>query len=50
MNTDRVHLEYILDCIHNLAEITSDGRDSLTENKHYRAAVLYYLQTMAEST
>jgi uncharacterized protein with HEPN domain len=47
---DKVHLTYILECIVNIDELTASGRASFEAAKHERAAVLYYLQTMAEST
>ncbi len=50
MNLDQVHLTYILECIANVDELTAQGRASFEANKHARAAALYYLQTMAEST
>ncbi|HVU10892.1 MAG TPA: HepT-like ribonuclease domain-containing protein [Phototrophicaceae bacterium] len=48
--TDKVNLIYILDCIANVEELTAAGRSAFEAAKHDRAAVLYYLQTMAEST
>jgi uncharacterized protein with HEPN domain len=50
MNKDRVLLIYILECIQNVHDITSNGLSATEENQHYRAALLYYLQTLAEST
>jgi len=47
---DHVHLTYILECIANLKELTSEGRAPFEARKHARAAALYYLQTLAEST
>jgi uncharacterized protein with HEPN domain len=47
---DRIHLTYILECIANVDELTASGREAFEAAKHDRAAVLYYLQTMAEST
>lgn len=50
VNADKIHLTYILECIGNVEEITASGRAAFETAKHDRAAVLYYLQTMAEST
>ncbi len=50
MKQDQVYLEYILDCIQNIEELSGEGQDKLHEMKHVRAALLYYLQTMAEAT
>jgi len=47
---DRVYLTYILECIANIEELTMPGRTAFEASKHSRAAILYYLQTMAEST
>ena len=47
---DAVYLTHILECIANIQELTANGRDAFEAVKHSRAAVLYYLQTMAEST
>ena len=50
MSDNRLYLEYILDCIVNIEELAANGRDALEKHKHQRAAILYYLQTMAETT
>ena len=50
MNSDKVYLTYILECISNIEELTHGGREEFESAKHDRAAVLYYLQTMAETT
>lgn len=50
MTDDRVFLEYILECIAGVEELTINGRGTFEAAKHDRAAVLYYLQTLAEST
>lgn len=47
---DRIHLTYILECIVSIEELTAAGREAFEGAKHDRAAALYYLQTMAEST
>jgi uncharacterized protein with HEPN domain len=49
-NADQLHLTYILECISNVEELTASGRSAFETAKHDRAAALYYLQTMAEST
>ncbi len=50
MSEDKVYLTYILECIANVEELTASGRAAFESAKHDRAAALYYLQTMAEST
>lgn len=50
MNSDRLHLKYILECIANVEDLTSAGHEPFATNPHNRAALIYYLQTMAEST
>ena len=50
MNIDEVYLIYILECIANIEDLTQKGRLALESAKHDRAAVLYYLQTMSETT
>jgi uncharacterized protein with HEPN domain len=50
VTSDRVHLVYILECISNIEDLTSAGEKTFEANPHNRAALLYYLQTMAEST
>lgn len=49
-NGDKVYLSYILECITNIEELTQSGRTVINNDRHYRAALLYYLQTMAEAT
>jgi uncharacterized protein with HEPN domain len=34
----------------NIEELAANGHDALESRKHHRAAILYYLQTMAETT
>ncbi len=50
MKQDRVYLVHILEMIANISELTASGREAFLAAKHDRAAVLHYLQTMAEST
>lgn len=50
MNTDHVYVVYILECINNIEDLIAKGRGAVENEKHYQAALLYYLQTMAEST
>ena len=50
MKEDRVYLIHILETITNIEDLTADGHEAFTAAKHSRAAALYYLQTMAEST
>ncbi len=40
----------MLECIASVEELTASGRAAFVAGKHDRAAVLYYLQTMAESS
>ena len=47
---DQVYLSHILECVADIEELTAKGRAAFEAAKHDRAAVLYYLQTMAEST
>ena len=49
-NQVKVYLTYILDAITSIEELTASGRSDFEAKKHTRAAVLYYLQTMAERT
>ncbi len=50
MKEDRVYLVHILETITNIEDLTADGHEVFEAAKHDRAAALYYLQTMAEST
>lgn len=50
MNHDKVYLTYILECIANIEELAATGRTAIESSKHHQAALLYYLQTMAETT
>jgi uncharacterized protein with HEPN domain len=50
MTDDRAYLIYISECIANVRELTAQGREAFMAAKHDQAAVLYYLQTLAEST
>ncbi|MEW6579884.1 MAG: HepT-like ribonuclease domain-containing protein [Chloroflexota bacterium] len=50
MKQDRVYVAHILEMIANINELTGGGREAFLAAKHDRAAVLHYLQTMAEST
>ena len=50
MKEDRVYLVHILETIANIEDLAADGREAFAAAKHSRAAALYYLQTMAEST
>lgn len=50
MTDERVYLTYILETITNIQELTLQGKVELEEAKHNRAAVLYYLYTLAEAT
>lgn len=50
MTEDRIYLIYIKECIDNVLELSVQGREALSLSKHGNAAILYYLQTMAEST
>jgi uncharacterized protein with HEPN domain len=50
VSRDRVYLIYIGECIANVEELTAPGREAFMATRHEQAAVLYYLQTMAEAT
>lgn len=50
MSDDRVYLTYILECIVNVQDLARNGREAFEAARHNRAAALYYLQTMAETT
>lgn len=50
MTDDRAYLEYILECIENIEELSAQGQAALLAAKHDPAAVLYYLHTLAEAT
>ncbi|MBX3085694.1 MAG: DUF86 domain-containing protein [Anaerolineae bacterium] len=50
MTDERVYLTYILDSISNIQDLAAQGRTALEAAKHDRAAVLYYLHTLAEAT
>lgn len=50
MSKDKLYLTYILECITSIEELTAEGRAAFETMKHGRAALLYYLQTMAEAT
>lgn len=50
MNEDRLYLVHISECIANVEELTASGKEAFFAAKHDKAAVLYYLQTLAEST
>ncbi len=49
MTDERAYLTYILECVINIQELTAQGREALMNAKHNKAAVLYYLHTMAEA-
>jgi uncharacterized protein with HEPN domain len=49
MIDDRAYLEYILECIVNVEELSAQGRDAFLAAKHDKAAVLYYMHTLAEA-
>lgn len=52
MTSDQLYLNYILETIANIEELAQPGLNALQlqSAKHDRAAILYYLQTMAETT
>jgi uncharacterized protein with HEPN domain len=50
VSKDKLYLIYILECISNIEELVAGGRTAFEAAKHNRAAMLYYLQTMAEAT
>lgn len=50
MSDNQLYLTYILDSISDIEDLTANGRAAFESDRHKRAAALYYLQTMAEST
>jgi uncharacterized protein with HEPN domain len=50
VNRDRVYLEHIQENILNVQRLANVGKESLESDPDRLAAVLYYLQTLAEST
>lgn len=50
MRDIRVYLEHILRNIAQVERLTRDGKAAFLADEDRQAAILYYLQTMAEST
>jgi uncharacterized protein with HEPN domain len=50
MMDEKVYLTYVLDSIAGIQELAAAGRNALMGARHDKAAVLYYLHTMAEAT
>jgi uncharacterized protein with HEPN domain len=50
VSEDEIYLRYIIECIDNIEELAARGRQAVEAAKHDRAALLYYLHTMAEAT
>lgn len=50
MTTDRLYVTHILKNIMAVQRLTTQDKSSFLANEDTQAAVLYYLQTMAEST
>jgi uncharacterized protein with HEPN domain len=49
VNKDRIYVEHILKNIAHVQRLTAESEALFFENEDTQAAVLYYLQTMAES-
>jgi len=47
---DQLYLEYIRDAIDSIQQFVSEGEDSFRNSDLIQSAVLYKLQTLAEST
>ena len=50
MNEDRLYLTHIHEAISDIDDFVIDGRDAFLASKLIQSAVLYKLQTLAEST
>ena len=50
MSRDRVHLLHIQRNIVSIERLVSEGKDAFILDEDKQAAVLYYLQTLEEST
>jgi uncharacterized protein with HEPN domain len=50
MSRDRVHLLYIQRNIANIQRLVGDGKEDFLADEDKQAAILYYLQTLSEST
>lgn len=50
MSRDRAHLLYIQHCIARIQHLTLDGEEAFAFDQDKQAAILYYLQTLSEST
>lgn len=50
MSRDRVHLLYIEHSIARIQHLTLDGEEAFAADEDKQAAILYYLQTLSEST
>jgi uncharacterized protein with HEPN domain len=50
VNSDEIYLIHIRDAIHDINDFVIEGRDAFLASKLIQSAVLYKLQTLAEST
>jgi uncharacterized protein with HEPN domain len=50
MSEDELYLVHIRDAVNDINEFIAGGRDEFMASKLIQAAVLYKLQTLAEST
>ncbi|NWF68126.1 MAG: DUF86 domain-containing protein [Chloroflexi bacterium] len=50
MNEDTLYLIHIAEAIESIQSFVADGRDAFMHSELVQAAVLYKLQTLAEST
>jgi len=50
MNRERAHLQHIQRNIEHLQRLVAKGKEQFLQDEDMQAAILYYLQTMSEST
>lgn len=50
MKSDRVYINHILECIENINEFTSGGREAFMNSKLIQAAVIRNLEVIGEAT
>lgn len=50
MKSDRVYVEHILECIQNIEEFTSEGREAFMNSKLIQAGVIRNLEVVGEAT
>ncbi len=50
MSRERAHLQHIQHNIEHLQRLVARGKEAFLQDEDMQAAILYYLQTMSEST